>query len=93
LHTKRSSNLPHDFYVTRFYEGNHQRLVVVMLESHAGEQINGDTIKTSVELATKQFPSPAMVQTKGRPIVIIDYNVWKTRVLKVQQGETGKQDG
>ena len=93
LHIKRGGNLPHDFYVTRFYEGSRQRTLVVMLKPHFWKQINGDTVKTSLEQATKPFPAPAMVYIKGRPIVVIDYNVWKTKVLKVQQGKTGKQDG
>ena len=92
LHTKRGGNLPHDFYVTRFYEGNRQRTLVVMLKPHSWKQINGDTVKTSLEQATRQFPTPAVVDIKGRPIVVIDYNVWKTKVLKVQRSRIGKQD-
>lgn len=87
LHVRRNQNLPHDFYVTRYYEGSRQRTVVVMMKPRSWKQINGDTVQTSLEQATKQFPSPAMVQINGRPIVIIDYNVWKSRVLRKQQSE------
>ena len=87
LHVKRGGNLPHDFYVTRFYEGNRQRTLVVMMKPQSWEQINGDTVETTLEQATKQFPTPAMVQIKGRPIVILDYNIWKRKVLNKQQGK------
>ena len=49
-----------------------------------GIKINGDTIKAMLEEATKQFPSPVMVQIEDRPIVIMEYNVWKERVLQKQ---------
>ena len=83
LHAARSRDLAHDFYITRFYEGKQQRTLVVLMHSSAWDQINGDTIKGILEEATKQFPVPVMVQIEDRPIVIMEYNVWKgTRVRK-----------
>ncbi len=87
LYVARSRGLAHDFYITRFYEGNQQRTLVVLLQPHAWDQINGDTIKSVLEEATKQFPSPVMVQIEDRPIVIMEYNVWKERVLAKQRRE------
>jgi hypothetical protein len=87
IYARRSRDLRHDFYITRFYEGQRQRTLVVMLKPHAWEQINGDTIKANLEEASQHFPAPVMVQVADRPIVIIDYNIWKTRVLKQQQNE------
>jgi hypothetical protein len=87
LHTTRSRGLAHDFYITRIYEGKRQRILVVLLQPHAWDQINGETIKSILEEATKQFPSPVMVQIEDRPIVIMEYNVWKERVLQKQRRE------
>lgn len=87
LYTARSRGLAHDFYITRFYEGSRQRTLVVLLQPLAWEQINGDTIKTTLEAATQQFPAPVMVQIEDSPIVIMEYNVWKERVLHRQQDE------
>ena len=75
LYSRRTRNLPHDFYITRFYEGHRQRTLVVMLQPFAWEQINGDTVEAKLEEATKQFPAPVKVQIVHRPIVVIDYNV------------------
>ncbi len=87
LYAARSRGLAHDFYITRFYEGKQQRTLVVLMQPYAWDQINGDTIKALLEEATKQFPSPVMVQIEDRPIVIMEYNVWKERVLQKQHRE------
>ncbi len=87
LYVARSRGLSHDFYITRFYEGKRQRTLVVLMQPHAWDQINGETIKSILEEATKQFPSPVMVKIEDRPIVIMEYNVWKGRVLKRQHRE------
>ena len=87
LYVARSRGLAHDFYITRFYEGKRQRTLVVLMQPHAWDQINGDTIKSILEEATKQFPSPVMVKIEDRPIVIMEYNVWKERVLAKQRRE------
>jgi hypothetical protein len=84
LSVARSRGLAHDFYITRFYEGNRQRTLVVLLQPHAWDQINGDTTRSALEEASQQFPSPVMVQIEDRPIVIMEYNVWKERVLQRQ---------
>jgi len=84
LHSARSRGLAHDFYITRFYEGKQQRTLVVLMQPYAWEQINGDTIKAILEEATKQFPSPVMVEIEDRPVVIMEYNVWKERVVQKQ---------
>lgn len=87
LYAARSRRLAHDFYITRFYEGRRQRTWVVIMQPFAWEKINGDTIQSLLEEATQQFPSPVMVQIEDRPVVIIEYNVWKERVLQRQLRE------
>jgi hypothetical protein len=84
LYAARSRGLAHDFYITRFYEGDRQRTLVVLMQPLAWEEINGDTIKAALEEATQQFPAPVMVQIEDRLIVIMEYNVWKERVLQKQ---------
>ena len=87
LYSRRTRDLPHDFYITRFYEGSRQRTLVVLLKPFAWEQINGDTIEAALEEATRQFPAPVKVQIGRKPIVVIDYNVWKKKVAKRQQNK------
>ncbi|MCL4872141.1 MAG: hypothetical protein KJ063_24545 [Anaerolineae bacterium] len=87
LFVRRSRELTHDFYITRFYEGNRQRTLVVILQPYAWKQINGGTVSVLLEEVTKQFPVPAMVTFEKKTVVIVEYNVWKAKVLKQQQGK------
>lgn len=87
LYATRSRGLAHDFYITRIYEGRQQRTLVVLMQPYAWDQINGDIIKAILEEATKQFPSPVMVQIENSPLVIMEHNVWKERVVQKQHDE------
>ena len=93
LYTTRSRGVTHDFYITRFYEGKQQRTLVVLMQPYAWNLINGDTIKALLEEATQQFPLPVMVKIEDRPIVIMEHNVWKERVLQRQHNEVGSNYG
>lgn len=89
LHTERGRGLPHDFYITRIYEGEQQRTLVVMLQLEAWGQIDGDTVAALLREATQLFPTPVQVEIAGKQVVITDYAVWKAKVLQRQQGLDG----
>ena len=78
----RGQDLPNDFYITRFYEGNRQRTLVVMLQLAAWDQIDGETITSLLAEATRHFPQPARIQLEAGSVVIADYNLWKQKVLQ-----------
>ncbi|MFQ5856665.1 MAG: hypothetical protein ACE5LU_13595 [Anaerolineae bacterium] len=84
--------MPHDFYITRFYEGGRQRTLVVMLQLATWEQIDGETITSLLAEATRHFPQPARVELERGSVVIADYNVWKQKVLQ-RQGEMEDSNG
>ena len=86
LHTQRARGLPHDFYITRIYEGERQRTLVVMLQLDAWAQIDGDTVAALLREVTQLFPTPVQVEIEGKKLVITEYAVWKTKVLRRQQG-------
>lgn len=86
LQTERGRGLPHDFYITRIYEGERQRTLVVMLQLEAWAQIDGDTVAALLREVTQLFPTPVQVEIHGKPIVITEYAVWKAKVLRRQQG-------
>jgi len=85
LYVGRGQGLPHDFYITRFYEGRQQRTLVVMLQLAAWEQIDGETMTSLLAEATRHFPQPARVELERGSVVITDYNVWKQKVLQRQR--------
>lgn len=90
LYVRRGRGLPHDFYVTCFYEGERRRTLVVMLKPEAWSQIDGGTITAILEEATYVFPSAALVELEGGKIVVADYAIWKTKVLHRQRGEESR---
>lgn len=89
LHTQRGRGLPHDFYITRIYEGERQRTLVVMLQLDAWAQIDGDTVAALLREVTQLFPTPVQIEIEGKQLVITEYAVWKAKVLRRQQGIDG----
>lgn len=87
LQVERSRRLQHDFYVTRFYEGQRRYTLIVMLQLAAWETIDGDTIKGLLQEATRRFPHPVQVEFASGTVVIVDYAVWKAKILR-QQGKS-----
>ena len=89
LHTQRGRGLAHDFYITRIYEGEQQRTLVVMLQLDAWAQIDGDTLAALLRDVTQLFPTPVQVEINGKKLVVTAYAVWKAKVLRRQQGIDG----
>jgi hypothetical protein len=88
LFVGRSQTLPHDFYITRFYDKKgRQRTLVVMLKPEAWNLINGETITMQLEEAVQAFPTPVRVELKVGQAVIVDYQIWKRKVLSYQYEE------
>ncbi len=85
LYVGRGRGLPHDFYVTRFYEGRRRRTLIVMLKPEAWTQIDGETVAVVLEQATRVFPTAALVELEAGKIVVADYAVWKIKVLHRQR--------
>ncbi len=88
----RGQGLPNDFYITRFYEGNRKRTLVVMLQLAAWNQIDGETITSLLAEATHHFPQPVRIELELGLVVIADYNLWKQKVLQ-RQHETEDANG
>jgi hypothetical protein len=85
LLVRRGRGLPHDFYITRLYEGRRQRTLVVMLQVTAWDEIDGDTIEALLSNTTFHFPSPVSVTLEMGTVVIVDYEVWKAKVVERQE--------
>jgi hypothetical protein len=86
LHIGAGRGLPHDFYITRFYEGKRQLTLVVILQLDTWKEIDGDTITALLHEATRHFPVPVLVTLAQGTVVVAEYEVWKTKVMYQQQG-------
>lgn len=87
LRSGRSSNLPHDFYITRLWYQNRSRIMVVLMQPVAWEQINGDAERTTWEVVRAKLPKIASLLHKGREVVLVTYEEWKTRIQNEQFNE------
>lgn len=88
LHVRRSEQLAHDFYITRFYQGKERRTLVVMLQPEVWKKIDGDTLTALLEEAVHQFPKPVLVEVKSGAIIVVDYQVWKEKIKLQQEAKT-----
>ena len=87
LRSGRSSNLPHDFYITRLRHQRRSRIMVVLMQPAAWEQINGDAERTTWEAIRTRLPKIASLLHKGREVVLVTYQEWKTRVRDEQSNQ------
>jgi hypothetical protein len=78
--------LVHDFYIVRLIVREQEYTLVTMLQPEAWDQINGDTMSGELSTLTQGFPAPVAITHRGHRLVVLDYNAWKQRVLRVQGG-------
>ncbi|MFQ5813744.1 MAG: hypothetical protein ACE5I2_11255 [Anaerolineae bacterium] len=88
LHATRTQGLPHDFYITRVYEpGEQTRILVVFLKEPAWEAIDGETTPIALDTLAAALPGIFRLQQNDIILIILDYEEWKTRVLRVQKAD------
>ena len=59
-----------------------------MVQLAAWETIDGDTIFGLLREATRHFPLPVQVELESGNVVVVDYAIWKAKILR-QQGRSG----
>ena len=87
LKSKPRSPLRSDFYITRLYEKGRSRTLVVFQKTLAWDKINGSTIDGTLANLQDILPYPVRIQQSNTTLVVVDYTLWKQRVLQVQQDE------
>jgi len=55
-----------------------------MIKPAMWQVIDGDTLLCEVDQITQLLPTPLRVMTRNEALVIIAYEDWKQRVLRVQ---------
>ena len=76
---------PADFYVTRLYDARRREVKqVVFLTPQVWRRLNGALQPTTIAEAPRYFPSPVVVEIAGEPWVVVEYEVWKGRLLRWQ---------
>lgn len=78
--------LLHDFYIVRLTVQNQAYTLVVFLQPPVWEKINGDTIEANLDTIARHLPTPVRIRQHGSELIILDYEEWKWRILRLQGG-------
>ncbi len=74
-----------EFYITRLYDAQNRVLRQVVFMTPLGwQQVNGKPRPTSITEAARHFPHPVLVEAAGKSWVVVEYTVWKERILRWQ---------
>jgi hypothetical protein len=90
LQVTRTQRLPHDFYITRVYKsGKRERIWVALLKKHVWEAIDGETTPVTLSALATALPGTFRIQQDDTTLIVLDYEGWKARVLRVQKADKG----
>ncbi len=84
LQTLRGQHLPLTFYIVRLTEAGRARTLVVMMRQEMWRVIDGDTVMAALGHLTEVLPAAAHVSYENISVIVVDYALWKQKVLKIQ---------
>ena len=76
--------LEHDFYIMRLFAQGLTHMLVVLLKPAAWDIIDGDTVPGHLDTIVDQLPTPVRIRHYGQELVLVDYDEWKRRILRLQ---------
>jgi hypothetical protein len=86
LYVARSFPLTCDFYITRLYDAATRRYTrVVILQEDAWQRINGEIVSGDLAWAARLLPQVVGIQFLGYDLIVVDYEIWKQRILQHRQ--------
>lgn len=90
LQAIRSRDITHDFVITQVQGPKRLRTLVVFMQAHMWQEIDGDTLLVLLENVADTLPQAAMIKHRGLELTVIDYDAWKERV-RLRQVSEGEQ--
>lgn len=81
---KVATPLAHDFYIVRLFVQGRSYTLAVILQPLAWDEINGDTVRGTLETIVAQFPHPVRIEEGVHALVALSYTEWKRRILRLQ---------
>ena len=76
--------LGHDFYIMRLLVRGRKYMLVVLLKPAAWDTIDGDTVPGDLDTVVDRLPAPVRIRHHGHELVVVDYDEWKRRILRLQ---------
>jgi hypothetical protein len=90
LHAVRTRGIQHHFYITRVYDhSKHRYIRVVFLKPEAWQAIDGETTPIPLKDLAVALPGVFQIPQGDTMLVIVTYEDWKARVLRVQAIQKG----
>lgn len=74
-----------DFYITRLFSRRRKWLLVTFLTERMWDVINGDTERCRFDELPDVLPKPAKIQVRELKFIVVDYDLWKRKVIKKQK--------
>ena len=84
LYTSRTATLHSDFYITQIIDRERKLVKVVFLRKPFWDEINGETFPSTIASLPYALPKPALMIHHGLPWVVVDYVLWKEKILLIQ---------
>ena len=86
LQITRSFPLQHDFYITNlFHPRKRQLLRAVIMKELVWNEINGETVPTTLEFSFSVFPGAAEISVRGQKLIVVEYELWKAKIKSLQE--------
>lgn len=93
LHVARGFPLANDFYLVRIYDAPRQIwLDIAMIKPAMWQVLDGDTFLCEMDQITQLLPTPLRVTARNEALIVITYEDWKQRVLRVQANKGENHD-
>ncbi len=86
LHTRRGFPLVNDFYIVGLFdETTRRKLGVVMMKPPVWVKLDGEPLPCELREVARHFPQPTQVTVRDATLIVVEYELWKRRVLQYQQ--------
>lgn len=79
-----AAQLVHDFYIVRLFTLERVHTLMVLLQPPVWDIINGDTVSGDLDTVAEQLPGPVRIRHRHHELVVVSYEDWKRRILRLQ---------
>ena len=63
----------------------------VIMQESAWNEINGETVPTTLELSFNVFPHAGEISVRGQRLIVVEYELWKAKIKALQERKFERQ--
>jgi len=90
LFLRQQASAAADFYITRLFSRKRRWMLVTFLKEMMWNVINGETQFCRFDELPDVLPQPGKIQVGELTFIVVDYDVWKRKVIEKQSTERGE---